>query len=384
MPSQVGLYIHTPWCIRKCPYCDFNSHVRSGELPERNYLNALLQDFSEQHQCYQPTQINSVFIGGGTPSLLSSQFYEQLFTAKKNKINFSPNIEITLEANPGTAEQQRFYDYYQSGINRLSIGIQSFQDDQLKQLGRIHSSAEAIQAVKIAKQAGFSNYNIDLMYGLPHQTINDALNDLQQAIALNPTHISWYQLTIEPNTYFYKFTPVLPPDDRIWEMQQHGQALLKQHGYEQYEISAYAKKGYQCQHNINYWQFGDYLGIGAGAHGKITSNDGCIYRYFQYKNPKDYLDPSKPYTASKKIVSPKELPLEFMMNTLRLQQATPIKHFKQKTGLDISTISETLNRAVNKKFITLDEYITVTPLGRRFLNDLLELFLAPACFKKIT
>lgn len=266
----LSLYIHTPWCIHKCPYCDFNSHALRGQLPEEEYIHALLSDFKSQQYLIQNRSIQTVFIGGGTPSLFSASSYKLLFKELRAMTPFDNEIEITLEANPGTIEQDRFAAYRECGINRLSIGVQSFQNEKLKQLQRIHSSEQAIKAINHCREVGFDNVNIDLMFGLPNQTINDGLSDLLTAISLNPSHLSWYQLTLEPHTAFHQNPPVLPADETIWELQQQGQQLLKENAFIQYEISAYAKTNRACRHNLNYWEFGDYIGIGAGAHGKIT------------------------------------------------------------------------------------------------------------------
>nr|MCH9769438.1 radical SAM family heme chaperone HemW [Gammaproteobacteria bacterium] len=287
----LSLYIHIPWCVKKCPYCDFNSHPqRSENLPEADYCQALLVDLQAQQSYIQDRPIQSIFIGGGTPSLFSAEAYHKLFTGIHRYAQLDPACEITLEANPGTFEQQRFKNYFQLGINRLSIGIQSFNNAMLKKLGRIHNADEATRAVEIAKQAGFKNINIDLMHGLPEQSTTQALQDLQQGLDLKTSHLSWYQLTLEPNTYFYQHRPALPQDELIDKMQTQGQALLHQHGFNQYEVSAFAHDKQYCLHNLNYWQYGDYLGIGAGAHGKITDlSTKKITRVWSVKHPKVYL-----------------------------------------------------------------------------------------------
>ena len=290
----LSLYIHVPWCIRKCPYCDFNSHAATPVLPEDEYIDALLADLTQDLDWVQNRPIQSIFIGGGTPSLLSVRAYEKLFRGLKQHLDFAADIEITLEANPGTFEAEKFSGYFALGINRLSIGIQSFNSTFLHKLGRVHDGEQALRAVQIAKDAGFTSFNLDLMHGLPGQTVDDALADLKQALAFAPPHLSWYQLTIEPNTEFYKRPPVLPIDDALWDIQEAGLELLAQHGYEHYEISAHAKAGFAAKHNINYWQFGDYLGIGAGAHGKITfPESGEIIRSQKTRMPSDYLDMNK-------------------------------------------------------------------------------------------
>ena len=274
----LALYIHIPWCVRKCPYCDFNSHAASPTLPEEEYVDALLADLDQDLHAVHGRELSSIFFGGGTPSLFSAQALGRLLKGVEQRIRFAPDIEITLEANPGTFEQEKFTAYRALGINRLSIGIQSFQEQKLKALGRIHNGDEAIRAAGMARQAGFDNFNLDLMHGLPDQSLDDALGDLRQAIAMKPTHLSWYQLTLEPNTVFWNQPPVLPEDDTLWDIQEAGQALLAEHGYAQYEVSAYAQPGRAARHNLNYWSFGDFIGIGAGAHGKLSHPDGRILR----------------------------------------------------------------------------------------------------------
>lgn len=373
----LALYIHIPWCIRKCPYCDFNSHEKRGELPEADYINALIADLDEDLKNTQQRELISIFIGGGTPSLFSPEAIAKLLAAVQSRMNFSPNIEITLEANPGTIDLVRFAGFRRAGINRLSIGIQSLQNDKLKKLGRIHDAATAIQAVEAAHQAGFQNFNIDLMYGLPQQSLADALYDLETAIALRPTHLSWYQLTLEPNTPFHRTPPSLPGDETTWEMQEQGKALLARHQLQQYEVSAYGLAEHFSQHNMNYWQFGDYLGIGAGAHGKLTDvKTQTVTRYWKRKHPREYLMQDNTYLAGSQIISAENIPFEFMLNALRLYQTIPFKLFETRTGLPITIISTQLKIARAKELLTYDETsLTVTELGKRFLNDLVELFM---------
>lgn len=373
----LSLYIHMPWCIRKCPYCDFNSHAMRDELPEERYINALLTDLKNHLPIINNRNIHSIFIGGGTPSLFSAESYQKLFTSLRSHLNIPNDTEITLEANPGTVEQSRFKGYRDVGINRLSLGVQSLQDDKLKKLGRIHSSQEAIRAVNIAKNSGFDNFNLDIMYGLPQQNIADALFDLKTALALAPKHLSWYQLTLEPNTYFHKFPPQLPNDDLIAEIHDAGQQLLNDYGFQHYEVSAYAKSNYYCRHNINYWEFGDYIGIGAGAHSKLTDiNSGAITRHWNMKSPKDYLNADQSFIANKKTIHKNELPLEFMLNALRLQQPIPITLLSQRTGLTLKDIETPLSQACHKGLLSSDkQHLIVSPLGKRYLNELLELFL---------
>lgn len=375
MPIPLSLYIHIPWCVKKCPYCDFNSHAQKNELPEKDYVDQLVRDLDSQLTFVQGRPIHTIFIGGGTPSLFSPNAYNNLFSELKKRVDISSDTEISLEANPGTTESSKFEGYYHAGINRLSIGVQSFQDNQLKILGRIHESNHAKKAFFDAKKAGFKRINIDLMFGLPNQTIQDALFDLQTAIDLAPSHLSWYQLTLEPNTYFHRFPPILPSDDLRFEMQQHGQALLRNNGFTQYEISAYSKND-PCKHNLNYWQFGDYLGIGAGAHAKLTNLDTMqIERRLSPKNPKEYLSTSFDSIQTNPV--PKtELPLEFMMNALRLHQSIDLRLFEARTGLSINIMKNNLEKAIEKNFLVIDNYrCETTSHGRLFLNELLEIFL---------
>lgn len=372
----LSLYIHVPWCVRKCPYCDFNSHKADAHLPEDDYVSALLNDLKQDLGWVQGREIHSIFIGGGTPSLLSVNAYDNLFNGLKTVLNFSANIEITMEANPGTFEAEKFKGYRQLGINRLSIGVQSFQDHQLSHLGRIHSGKDAINAINMAKDAGFDNFNLDFMHGLPDQTLEHALADLKQGIDLKPTHISWYQLTIEPNTEFYKYPPTLPQDETLWAIQEAGQALLAEHGYKQYEISAYAQAGRQAKHNLNYWQFGDYLGVGAGAHGKITLlNEQKIIRTSKTRLPKDYLNPNKIHSSNIIEIEPEDLDLEFFMNVLRLYQGTSFDIYEQRTGLSIKNCKQKIQQAIAAGLLEDSNEIKTTHKGQLFLNELLEKFL---------
>jgi len=373
----LSLYIHFPWCIRKCPYCDFNSHTLKEDLPEKQYIDTLIKDLTLDLSSSNNRTIETIFLGGGTPSLFSATAMAYLFEGLNQHLNFAEDIEITLEANPGTVEYQRFADYRAIGINRLSIGIQSFQADKLKTLGRIHNSEEAINAAQTAHKAGFTNFNLDLMHGLPGQTLQEAIADITTAIQLAPTHISWYQLTLEPNTLFHKFPPALPADDLIWDMQEKGKELLAQAGFQQYEISAYSQPLRQCHHNVNYWQFGDYLGIGAGAHGKMTAiNKQTITRSWKHKNPKDYLAAHHSFISESKSIPKNELAFEFMLNALRLYQTIPVKLFEERTGLVLSDIAAGLQNAQDKGLIHWDKtHIIPTDLGRRFYNDLVEIFL---------
>lgn len=373
----LSLYIHIPWCIRKCPYCDFNSHQAGTELPEQEYIQALLADLDHDLTWVQGREIHSIFFGGGTPSLFSAAAYQALFNGLQQRLGFAADIEITLEANPGTFEAEKFAAYRQLGINRLSIGIQSFHPQHLQALGRVHDSAQAMRAVELAQQAGFDNFNLDLMYGLPGQTVAQALADIEQALAFNPPHLSWYQLTIEPNTEFYKTPPRLPQDDDLWDIQEAGLALLQQHGFEHYEISAHAQPGKAARHNLNYWQFGDYLGIGAGAHGKITlPQTGQIIRTQKTRLPKDYLNPVKPCLSSQQAIAADEIGLECLMNALRLKDGMPTAEFLQRTGLPLDAVAKPVQKARQLGLLQVDERIMATAKGQQYLNELLALFLA--------
>lgn len=373
----LSLYIHFPWCIRKCPYCDFNSHNLKQELPEQAYIAVLLADLQADLPLIKGREIISIFMGGGTPSLFSPEALSYLLQELSQLVKLSETIEITLEANPGTVEQSRFLGYRQAGINRLSLGIQSFQDKKLKALGRIHDSQAAIKAVNSARQAGFTNFNLDLMFGLPEQSVADALSDLQTAIELQPTHLSWYQLTLEPNTLFYHQPPQLPPDENIWDIQQQGQQLLANAGYRQYEVSAYSLPDFPCRHNRNYWEFGDYLGIGAGAHGKITDNNtGKIIRTLKAKHPKDYLATHSATLTNQTPIHTADLAFEFMLNALRLKQPISYQLFEARTGMSATQLKQPLQNARNQNLIELTpDGFAVTEHGWHFLNDLTALFL---------
>ena len=379
VPPPLSLYVHIPWCVQKCPYCDFNSHALKTELPELDYIDALIDDLETDLMAYQlingQRPLHSIFIGGGTPSLISPAEIGRLLTAIEARIPFSDTIEITMEANPGTVEAGRFEGYRQAGVNRISIGIQSFQDDKLQRLGRIHGSQEAIKAIELAKSAGLNSFNTDLMHGLPDQSIADAISDLKQAIALDPPHLSWYQLTIEPNTLYYSKPPTLPDDDDLWDIFEQGHALLTEAGYQQYEISGYSKPGKQCQHNLNYWRFGDYLGIGCGAHGKISFADGRIVRTVKVKHPRGYLQADKPYLSEQISVVDSERPFEFFMNRFRLLEACPKQDFIDRTGLPLTTIEANIDWAIEQHYLqdSGDQW-QITEHGKLFLNDLLAAF----------
>ena len=372
----LAAYVHIPWCVRKCPYCDFNSHAAGASLPEDAYVEALLADLDADLEQIQSRRLTSIFFGGGTPSLFSASALARILEGMRQRVGFAEDIEITLEANPGTFEQAKFRDYRSLGINRLSIGVQSFQPAKLKALGRIHDGDEAIRAADMARAAGFDNFNLDLMHGLPEQSLEDALSDLRIAIAQQPTHLSWYQLTVEPNTEFWNKPPRLPEDETLWDIQEAGQALLAEHGYRQYETSAYAQPGRQARHNLNYWTFGDFLGLGAGAHGKWTAADGEIYRHWKTRLPKDYLDPDKRFRAGHKQLVQDELPFEFLMNVLRLTDGVPSLMFTQRTGLSLDLLAAGRRDAEARGLLEPDpQRLVATAKGQLFLNDLLQLFL---------
>ena len=374
----LSLYIHMPWCVRKCPYCDFNSHaVPDGKLSldlEQEYLHALVEDFKTQLDFAQGRQIHSVFIGGGTPSLISAQGYQWLFNQLKALLPFEEGCEITLEANPGTVEHDPFAGYLAAGINRLSIGVQSFNTEHLKKLGRIHSNEDAISAIAHAKEAGFERINVDLMHGLPEQTLEQALNDLKLAVENGATHISWYQLTIEPNTVFFRTQPILPMDEVLEDIQEQGEAYLKAQGFINYEVSAWRKE-LPSAHNLNYWQFGDYLSIGAGAHGKVTQADG-IYRFQKTRLPKDYLAKVPAEHLQFKRIEAEDMPFEFMMNALRLNNGVAAKLYAERTGLSLEGLNALLTSLRQRKLMVEDpERLACTEQGHVFLNSVLEEFL---------
>ena len=369
-----------PWCAQKCPYCDFNSHAIKEPVPEQAYLQALLNDLEQDLPRIWGRRVMSVFIGGGTPSVMSPDFYDRLFSELRARIMLSANAEITMEANPGTIDYENFSGYREAGINRLSIGVQSFENDQLQALGRIHDSTQARRAIEIAREAGFKNLNLDLMFGLPAQSINQALNDIEQALEYAPEHLSYYQLTIEPNTYFYSKPPELSDDDLTWEIQKEAQSRIADAGYTQYEVSAYARNGRECYHNRNYWEFGDYLGIGAGAHSKLTDvNQGTVMRLVKEKHPREYINKAATPSViiSEQSLKKDDLTVEFMLNALRLCNGFETSLFSERTGLPISVVEKPLQRAEQLGLISWDmKKIVPTEKGKLFLNDLLELFLA--------
>lgn len=410
----LALYIHIPWCVKKCPYCDFNSH----ELPMDSqlsmydeYVDTLLLDAASQQALTQGREISSIFIGGGTPSLLPIAQYQRLFKGLREIFQFAGDIEVTMEANPGTLEHAPFAQYLDVGINRLSIGVQSFAAGQLTTLGRIHNPAQALSAIKAARRAGFERVNVDLMHGLPQQTMTEALNDIQMAHEAGATHISWYQLTIEPNTVFYRSQPILPDEDNLADIEQAGQTLLERLGYDNYEVSAWAGASDKpCRHNVNYWQFGDYLAIGAGAHGKVTIDDRYgnqtltadrvsdevlkkvstetgIYRFSKSRMPKDYITfdndsmnnikkESAPKMVGWQAIARDELVSEFMLNALRLHEGVTWSLFEARTGLSYDNIALEVSQLIKQGLLVDDnEHLQPTALGRRYLNQILRIFL---------
>ncbi|HQU15213.1 MAG: YggW family oxidoreductase [Chromatiales bacterium 21-64-14] len=375
----LALYVHLPWCVRKCPYCDFNSHEVRGALPEAAYVDALLADLDQEAAAVAGRSLVSVFIGGGTPSLFSAAAVNRLLEGVVARLPGAGEIEVTLEANPGTVEHGRFAELRAAGVNRLSIGVQSFQSRLLPALGRIHGRAEALAAVEEAHRAGFDNFNLDLMYGLPGQRLEEAQDDVRTACALSPTHISLYQLTLEPNTRFHRYPPALPGDDSVWTMQRSGQMQLAEAGFPQYEVSAYARPGRRCRHNVNYWEFGDYIGIGAGAHGKRTElPDWTVNRRWKPRQPRDYLSRAadgEPLAEERRLDSG-DLILEFMMNALRLTGGFPAALFEARTGLPFAAVAGPLAGAAAAGLVAVGpERVTPTEQGRRFLNDLLMFFM---------
>ena len=378
--TALSLYVHIPWCVQKCPYCDFNSHNLKNALPEQEYISHVLDDLAQEAKQLASNsdtrEISSVFIGGGTPSLLSIEGMTRLLQGIRALVRLSPDAEITMEANPGTVESDKFIGFQQAGITRISIGVQSFNDTHLAELGRIHDSSHAVRAINLAAHLGLSSFNVDLMHGLPEQTLEQALDDLRQAVALNPPHISWYQLTIEPNTAFHSKPPTLPNDDILWDIQERGHQILQDAGYQQYEISAYAKPGHQCKHNLNYWRYGDYLGIGCGAHGKYSvKNDEqlTITRRVKVKHPKGYMDLTRSYTDKQSWVAEEDRPFEFFMNRFRLLEACPKAAYLADTGSPLpKNIEQALSEASNQGLITdTDSHWQITALGKRYLNTLL-------------
>lgn len=376
----LALYVHLPWCVRKCPYCDFNSHERRGELPFDAYVDALLADLQQDLPLVWGRSVHSVFFGGGTPSLFPPDAIARLLDHASALLRFAPHVEITLETNPGTAEHGHFAGYRAAGVNRLSFGVQSFDDGCLQRLGRIHDSTQAERAVHMAQDDGFDNINLDLMYALPGQTLEMAARDLERAFALSPAHVSHYQLTLEPNTLFAARPPAgIPDEDSAFDIQEHCQALLAQSGYLQYEVSAYARRGRECAHNLNYWRFGDYLGIGAGAHGKLSSGaEQRILRRWKVKHPGEYLahagTPAR--IGGDEWIAEPQRPFEFMLNALRLVEGFSLPLFEARTGLPRSAIAAELTEAQARDWLHVEgDHVTPTALGRRFTNDVILLFM---------
>ena len=374
----LSLYIHIPWCVRKCPYCDFNSHNAPQSLPQREYVDALLADLDQDLALARGRTLQSIFFGGGTPSLFAPDQIARILDGVAQRLAFAAGIEITLETNPGTVEHGPFAGYRNAGVNRISFGVQSFDDAALKRIGRIHDAAQAERAVKQAQDADITNLNLDLMYALPQQTLDGALRDVDIALSLQTPHLSHYQLTLEPNTQFAANPPPLPDDDCAWDMQEACQARLAAAGLEQYEVSAYARAGRQCAHNLNYWNFGDYLGIGAGAHAKLSGEDGSVHRRWKLRAPKGYLE----YAGTPRgvggddVVMKDQLPFEFMLNALRLNAGFAFADFEARTGLPRSTIAAQLAAAQTRGWLEVeDERIRATELGWRFLNDVIASFL---------
>lgn len=373
----LSLYVHVPWCVRKCPYCDFNSHRAPEGLPETDYLEALLADLTADLPWVQDRPLQSIFIGGGTPSLMSAAFMQALLDGFRARLPLAENAEITLEANPGTADAGHFPGYRAAGVNRLSLGVQSFNDRHLEALGRIHDADAARHAFALARAAGFDNINLDLMHGLPGQTLEAAVTDLETGLDLAPEHLSWYQLTLEPNTEFHRRPPPLPDDDLVSDLQDAGWTALARAGYGRYETSAFARRGRTARHNLNYWQFGDYLGIGAGAHGKLTfPAEDRIVRTRKTRMPEHYLNRQGSRLTDQTEVTPEERPLEFMLNALRLTEGFEESLFPARTGLALATVAKPLECLVQDGLLTWQAgRIAPTPKGRLFVNHLLEAFL---------
>ncbi len=384
---SLALYVHMPWCVRKCPYCDFNSHQLKSAAPDRSYIDALIRDFDSELPRLRGRRIDSVFFGGGTPSLFQPEDFTRLLGALRQRIAFGDDAEITLEANPGTIERGRFAGYRDAGINRVSLGAQTFAPRALEVLGRIHSADDTHRAVAELRASSLDNFNLDLMYALPGQTLDEALEDVRIACALQPSHISYYQLTLEPGTVFHARPPPLPDEDAAWRIQSEGQNFLADAGYAQYEVSAYAREGARCRHNLNYWSFGDYVGVGAGAHGKISlALPQGILRTIKPKQPREYQEQIRlagaPPAGSTVIgegsfILPEDLPFEFMLNALRLNEGFTMQDYRQRTGLDIDSITIKLDEAEERGLLEgrADGW-RPTDLGRRFLNDLQASFLA--------
>jgi oxygen-independent coproporphyrinogen-3 oxidase len=374
----LSLYVHIPWCVKKCPYCDFNSHEKNQSFDEARYVEALLLDMESEYKNCQQRTLSSIFFGGGTPSLFSAESIKAIIDHARKLFDFN-NIEITLEANPGTFEQEKFNGFKQAGVNRLSIGIQSFNNTHLKTLGRIHDKEQALSAIETANIAGFDNINLDLMFGLPQQSIQQAIDDISTACEFNVPHISHYQLTIEENTYFHKHTPLLPESDSLWDMQTQCQDLLAEKGYQQYEISAYSKTEKRCAHNLNYWHFGDYIGIGAGAHGKITNKNTTrsqpeIIRRWKHRQPQKYMKQALENNAAsgQQALQQQDIVFEFLLNALRLKTGSDSKTFERNTGLNYQTLQKMVEQIDSGLLICDKDRIATTDKGFLFLNEILE------------
>lgn len=371
----LGLYIHLPWCERKCPYCDFNSHERD-RIPEQDYIDALLSDLKCDLQRAGQSRVDSIFIGGGTPSLFSAKAIERLLLGIRQRVDLDTNLEITLEANPGSSEADKFMGFKQAGITRLSLGIQSFNDKSLQTLGRIHDAEQAHRAVTAARAAGFKRINLDLMHGLPDQDQPAAVADLEQALSYDTGHISWYQLTVEPNTHFYSQPPLLPVEDELAAIQEAGEQTLTDAGYRRYEVSAWSREGQQCRHNLNYWRFGDYLGIGAGAHGKLSTEQGVI-RYRKTRQPEQYMQcQGHPWVGEQQLQAA-ELRSEFILNALRMDAGFDLSLYQQRTGLNVDTLQPELDQLIARGLLSLtDNRVTTTTLGQRFLDTVVAEFIS--------
>ncbi len=375
----LSLYVHMPWCVRKCPYCDFNSHAAPEKLPAEEYIRALVMDLEQDLPLIWGRPVQSVYFGGGTPSLFSADQIAVFLSAARARLELRPDVEITLEANPGTIERDSFSAYAEAGINRVSLGVQSFDDSLLKRIGRIHGRREIEQSLRSLNSAGISNFNIDLMFALPGQRPAQSRNDIELAIEACPTHISFYQLTIEPNTAFAAQPPTLPLEDMAWDMQQTGLEILEANAYGQYEVSAFAQPEMQSRHNMNYWRFGDFVAVGAGAHGKITTAaDGHVQRYAKQRHPRRYLQAldSGDWRAETRVLSDEELVFEFFLNQLRLKQGVVIEDFSARTGLQWGVVESRVQKAVEKGLLEVHEKrVSPTALGWKFVNDIQQLFL---------
>lgn len=377
--GPLGLYVHLPWCVAKCPYCDFNSHALKGDLPQSRYLEALAADLAVDARLIGNRVVDTVFIGGGTPSLFSPDAIARLLESVNDNVTVARDAEITLEANPGTVEFGRFARFRQAGVNRLSIGVQSFDDNRLAALGRIHDGAQARRAVDVAGAAGFDDFNIDIMFGLPGQSVDGARDDLEAVIASAATHVSFYQLTIEPNTMFHARPPALPDEDDVWTIQCLGRDLLADAGYAQYEVSAFCQPGRACRHNLNYWRFGDYLGVGAGAHGKVGLADGRQVRYFKERHPARYMETAgkDESVGERRVLGDDDLVFEYMLNALRLESGFDAGSFTGATGLQLEQVAGARLEDARQHGLMecRDDAWWPTELGKRFLNDLQAMFL---------